>query len=113
MLAAIAALAGRFPVLETELSAAAIVACLLGGLGVFLLGMKQISEGLQGVAGARRRKLGGAGAADRPGGGGARTRRHPHLHGPGRAAGVGGGRGGRGGGGRGGARPSRRARRGG
>ncbi len=65
MLAAIAALAGRFPVLETELSAAAIVACLLGGLGVFLLGMKQISEGLQGVAGPRMRKLVAAATTNR------------------------------------------------
>ena len=32
-------------------------AAVIGGLGIFLLGMKQISEGLQAVAGPRMRKL--------------------------------------------------------
>ena len=57
--------ASRFPVVETELTAAAVVACLLGGLGVFLLGMKQISEGLQGVAGPRMRTLVAAATTNR------------------------------------------------
>ena len=61
----LAEVASRFPVVETELTAAAVVACLLGGLGVFLLGMKQISEGLQGVAGPRMRKLVAAATTNR------------------------------------------------
>lgn len=41
------------------------VACVLGGLGIFLLGMKQISEGLQAVAGPKMRKLVAAATTNR------------------------------------------------
>lgn len=43
----------------------AIVAALLGGLGIFLLGMEQISTGLQAVAGPRMRKLVAAATTNR------------------------------------------------
>ena len=61
----LAQVAERFAVVSTELSSLAVIACLLGGLGVFLLGMKQISEGLQAVAGPRMRKLVAAATTNR------------------------------------------------
>ena len=54
----------QFTVIEGA-GAAAIVACLIGGLGIFLLGMQQISEGLQGVAGPRMRKVVAAATTNR------------------------------------------------
>lgn len=49
--------ASALHLITMKLSAWAIIAAVIGGLGVFLLGMKQISEGLQAVAGPRMRKL--------------------------------------------------------
>lgn len=57
--------AATFHLISAKLSAWAIVACVVGGLGVFLLGMKQISEGLQAVAGPRMRKLVAAATTNR------------------------------------------------
>lgn len=55
----------KFAVISSTLSPWAIIACLLGGLGIFLLGMKQISDGLQAVAGPRMRKLVAAATTNR------------------------------------------------
>ena len=49
--------ASKFTLISADLSAITIISCVLGGLGIFLLGMQQISEGLQGVAGPKMRKL--------------------------------------------------------
>ena len=48
-----------------DISAITIIFCILGGLGFFLLGMKQISEGLQAVTGPRMRKLVAAATTNR------------------------------------------------
>ncbi len=57
--------ATKFSLVSTNLSAVAIVAAVIGGLGIFLLGMHQISEGLQAVAGPRMRKLVAAATTNR------------------------------------------------
>ncbi len=49
----------------TDIKLFAIFAAVLGGLGVFLLGMQQISEGLQAVAGPRMRKIVAAATTNR------------------------------------------------
>ncbi len=54
-----------FHLISANLSAWGIIASVIGGLGVFLLGMKQISEGLQAVAGPRMRKLVAAATTNR------------------------------------------------
>ena len=57
--------ASKFTLISAELSAITIISCVLGGLGIFLLGMQQISEGLQGVAGPKMRKLVAAATTNR------------------------------------------------
>lgn len=63
-MSSILAAIGQFTVVGGA-GGAAIVACLIGGLGIFLLGMQQISEGLQGVAGPRMRKVVAAATSNR------------------------------------------------
>jgi phosphate:Na+ symporter len=60
-----AEIASKFTLISAELSAITIISCALGGLGIFLLGMQQISEGLQGVAGPKMRKLVAAATTNR------------------------------------------------
>ena len=57
--------ASKFAIISADFSAIAILSCVLGGLGIFLLGMQQISEGLQGVAGPKMRKLVAAATTNR------------------------------------------------
>ena len=54
-----------FGLISADISTTTILLCLLGGLGIFLLGMKQISDGLQAVAGPRMRKLVAAATSNR------------------------------------------------
>lgn len=55
----------KFAIISADFTAMAILSCVLGGLGIFLLGMQQISEGLQGVAGPKMRKLVAAATTNR------------------------------------------------
>ncbi len=54
-----------FALMSTKLTPIAIIAAVAGGLGVFLLGMQQISEGLQAVAGPKMRKIVAAATTNR------------------------------------------------
>lgn len=64
-LAMLADAASKFSVISANMSAMAIISCVLGGLGIFLLGMQQISDGLQGIAGPKMRKLVAAATTNR------------------------------------------------
>ncbi len=57
--------AASFALMSTKLTPVAIIAAVAGGLGVFLLGMQQISEGLQAVAGPKMRKIVAAATTNR------------------------------------------------
>ena len=61
----LASAVSKFTLISADLSAITIISCVLGGLGIFLLGMQQISEGLQGVAGPKMRKLVAAATTNR------------------------------------------------
>ena len=50
---------------STHVFSFAMCASVIGGLGIFLLGMKQISEGLQAVAGPKMRQLVAAATTNR------------------------------------------------
>ncbi len=54
-----------FALMSAKLTPIAIIAAVAGGLGVFLLGMQQISEGLQAVAGPKMRKIVAAATTNR------------------------------------------------
>ncbi len=57
--------AATFALMSAKLTPVAIIAAVAGGLGVFLLGMQQISEGLQAVAGPKMRKIVAAATTNR------------------------------------------------
>ncbi len=57
--------AATFALMSSKVAPVAIIAAVAGGLGVFLLGMQQISEGLQAVAGPKMRKIVAAATTNR------------------------------------------------